>query len=153
MHLDDLAKHLHHLPTLAGWHHAEWGYLHPGETEQDRQERLREEALADEEIPLVVVAMDGDTVLGSASLVEYDMETHEEWSPWLASVYVAPSFRGQGVGTALVERIMDEAQRMGVDTLYLFTPDRASFYARLGWSPILHETYHGEPVTIMRTEL
>ena len=35
------------------------------------------------------VATCEQTVIGTASLIECDMETHPEWSPWLASVYVA----------------------------------------------------------------
>lgn len=152
MHIDYLARHPQHLPTLAEWHHGEWGYLHPGETVQERLERLRGQAQK-EGIPLVVVALDDSSVLGSASLVQHDMETHPEWSPWLASVFVAPSFRGQGIGTALVGRITDEARRQGFGVLYLFTPDRASFYERLGWKAISRESYHDASVTVMRAKM
>jgi predicted N-acetyltransferase YhbS len=148
MHIDYLARHLHHLSTLAAWHHAQWGYLHPGETVMDRSARLRRQAQTDA-MPLAVVALQGGQPLGSASLVQHDMDTHPEWSPWLASVYVASPYRRQGIGTALVERIVGEARRMDVERMYLFTPDRASFYRQLGWKTLAREEYHGDFVTIM----
>jgi GNAT superfamily N-acetyltransferase len=152
MQIDYLAHHHEHLATLAAWHHAQWGHLHPGETVEGRRRRLREQA-QESGIPLVVVALEEEQPLGSASIVAHDMDSHLEWTPWLASVFVASPFRGRGIGTALVERIEDEARRMDVDMLYLYTPDRTTFYQRLGWQPLSRETYRGEAVTVMRKAL
>lgn len=152
MHIDYLAHHLELLPTLAAWHHAQWGYLHPGDTVEDRERRLGRQAQTDG-VPLVVVALEEGQPLGSASIVAHDMDTHPEWTPWLASVFVAPPYRGRGIGTALVERIEDEARRMDVESLYLYTPDRPTFYQRLGWHPLSREAYRGDAVTVMRKVL
>jgi N-acetylglutamate synthase-like GNAT family acetyltransferase len=88
-------------------------------------------------------------LLGSASLVEHDMDNRLELSPWLAGVFVRPEHRRQGIGAALVRRIMDEAATLHVSKLYLYTVDSAAFYANLGWSWLEHTDYRGKEVSIM----
>ena len=68
---------------------------------------------------------------------------------WLASVYVAEPHRRRGIGGALVRRVMQEADSLGVETLYLITPDQQRFYAGLGWQAWMPVDYRGERVTIM----
>jgi len=149
MRIDFLADHPHLLGDLAEWHHAEWGYLHPGSTLQDRMEWLRPEVQRGA-IPFCMVAVDDDgRPLGSASIVEHDMDVHLEWTPWLASVFVHPDHRRRGLGAALVRRATAEAQALGVPDLYLFTPDQARLYGRLGWRELLRDEYRGSEVTIM----
>lgn len=146
--IDYLAHHARAISQLACWHHDEWSSLNPQSTVDRRIESLRQHLHTDH-IPLTLVAVADDAVIGSASLIEHDLHTHLELSPWLASVYVAPAYRRRGIGSALVRRVVDEAFRFGVTTLYLFTPDRENFYRRLGWQVVEHIIYHGHPVTIM----
>lgn len=91
--------------------------------------------------------------MGSAAITANDMETRPELTPWLASVFVAPEFRNRGVGSRLVMHVMQQAKDAGVDTLYLFTPDRVSFYEKLGWRTFNEEFYRGHLVTIMSIRL
>ena len=140
------------LPTLAQWHHQQWSYLNPGQSLQVRINRMAK-CLGEALIPSTVVALQKGKPLGSASIVASDMDSHPELTPWLASVYVAPEFRGQGLGSALVKDIMQSAKLDGVKTLYLFTPDQQVFYQRLGWETYSEESYRGVSVTIMQCEL
>jgi len=73
------------IPELAEWHLAEWGGLHPGQTLTDRIQGLRR-CCGDGAMPRAVVATRGDVLLGSALLVEHDMDARPELSPWLAYV-------------------------------------------------------------------
>jgi N-acetylglutamate synthase-like GNAT family acetyltransferase len=104
-------------------------------------------------IPKTFVALENDQIVGTASLVEDDMPTRPELTPWLAAVYVLPEFRHRGIGLALVKAAMREAEALGVERLYLFTPDRVRFYNRLGWKVIEHTEYRGQNVTIMSYEV
>ena len=54
---------------------------------------------------------------------------------------------------ALAARVVEEATRLGVATLYLFTLDREGYYARLGWRRLGPETCHGHPVVVMTRDL
>jgi N-acetylglutamate synthase-like GNAT family acetyltransferase len=137
-----------HLLTLADWHHAEWSYLNPKRSLQARIEEMREDLLG-KVIPTTYVAEREGELLGSATILADDMSTHPELTPWLASVYVASAQRRQGIGSVLVKRVMQHARENGIKRLYLYTPDQAQLYARLGWQVFAEELYNGTPVTIM----
>jgi predicted N-acetyltransferase YhbS len=143
-----LADHLEALPHLAAWHHAEWGFLHPGGKVSEVAEELRGH-LGRERIPTTFVALVDGEAVGSASLVEHDLPERPDLGPWLASLYVAPEHRRQGIGAALAERVVEEAAQLGVPTLYLFTFDREDYYARLGWQRLAPESCRGHPVVVM----
>ena len=148
MRIEYLSDHPEALPILAEWQHAEWGYVRPGDTLEKRTARLRGFSNGDR-IPLTVVALDGNEVLGSASLIEHDMETRMELTPWLAGVYVGEQYRRRGIGAALVRRIMAEAKRLKVPLLYLYTVHSEKFYAALGWKLMERTSYREHEVVIM----
>ncbi len=104
--------------------------------------------LSENFIPSTFIAKD-KKLLGSAAIVKNDMETRPELSPWLASVYVAPQYRNRGVGTELINHVIEKARLNNINKLYLFTPDQKLFYQRLGWHIIGEEVYHNYDVTIM----
>ncbi len=148
MNIAYLTDYPQHIPTLAAWHHAQWGHLNPGATADGRAERLRQQIVRTG-IPTTLIAVEDDAVLGSASLVENDLDTHPHLMPFLASVYVAPAYRKRGIASALVQRIMDETKQLGLPLLYLITPDQQRLYGRLGWSELEEVAYRGETVTLM----
>lgn len=150
--IERLADHLEHVPLLAEWHHAEWGHLNQAISLEARAERLRKRATRSG-IPTCVVVLVGEDLAGSASLVESDMDTHPELTPWLASVYVPPAFRRRGIASALVEEIEAIAAGEGLETLWLWTPDQERLYARLGWVTTAREPYRGLTAVIMRKDL
>jgi GNAT superfamily N-acetyltransferase len=150
--IEYLADRREFIPTVARWHHAEWGHLRPRETVEDRIGRVERDC-GHCEVPTTFVALAGAQVLGSASLVENDMETRKELSPWLSGVFVAPEHRRRGVGAALVERVVREAQALGIRRLYLYTPGSGALYLRLGWSvrerTFYRELWRDQEITIM----
>lgn len=151
MEIVDLRAQPQHLSLLAKWHQQQWADINPGQTLEQRMEKMQS-YLDENLVPSTFVALDKKTVLGSAALVEYDMKI-EGCTPWLASVYVHPLFRKQGTGSRLVLHTMAQARAAGIENMYLFTPDRADFYQRLGWNVMSEEPYHGRQVTIMNAEL
>lgn len=152
MQIDYLADHMHFLPTVAHWHHQEWGYLRAGDTVEARAARLRKEC-GHAEIPTTIVAIENGAVLGSAMLIADDMDTRRQLSPWLASVFVVPERRREGIGGALVRRIIQEAKNLDIGRVYLYTPDAEEFYARQGWRFVENTPYKGNDVTVMSYEL
>ena len=148
MHIDYLADHPEFLPAVAHWHHEEWSYIRPGDTVEARTLRLRAEC-GRGEIPTTFVAFSGSTPIGSAMLIAHDMDTHLELTPWLAGVFVAPDYRGRGIGSALVRHVVDFATGLGVKRLYLFTPDAERMYSRLGWSVLDRTRYRGADAVVM----
>jgi GNAT superfamily N-acetyltransferase len=96
-----------------------------------------DEALAGDGIPIALVAHEGKTFLGTASLIACDMEMRAQYSPWVAAVWVEPEYRGAGIGAALVGAAAMTAFDLGAERAYLCaTAANAPFYSRLGWQVI-----------------
>ncbi|WNZ12901.1 GNAT family N-acetyltransferase [Streptomyces sp. 11x1] len=55
---------------------------------------------------------------------------------WLCDVYVAPSARGNGLGTALVAAVREHLRPSGLRRLLLATHDAHGVYAKLGFEPL-----------------
>ncbi len=139
------------VPLLACWYWGEWGRLHPDRSLEDWIEMLRPRDSRDH-IPMLFVAVDGETPAGTSSLVYHDMASHPELSPWLAGVYVIPELRGRGIGSALVRQVVAHAGALSVPRLYLHTDAAEGFYARMGWAAMGREIYLGREVTLMTIE-
>jgi GNAT superfamily N-acetyltransferase len=136
------------LPQVASLLHNEWGSLYPGKDIESRVRRL-ESYLNLDHIPFTLVALEGDELLGTASAIENDMDSHLEWGPWLASVYVLPNRRGAGIGTALVHEVAARSASFGAKDLYLWTEKSEGLYESQGWATIAYEEYKGRKVSIM----
>ncbi len=146
----DLKKYPQHLSQLAKWHHAEWSYLNPKSSLKSREQKMQS-YLEETFIPSTFIAKTDHELIGSASIIENDMDTHPEMTPWLASVYVSKKYRHQRVGSRLVKYVMNQASLYNFDKLYLFTTDQEDFYKKLGWEIIKEETYRRCSVNIMST--
>ncbi|MDF7800313.1 GNAT family N-acetyltransferase [Pontiellaceae bacterium B1224] len=152
MNILNLKDEPQHLPILASWHHAEWLHLNPEGSLEDRIEKMGL-YLSDDPIPSTFIYVDQNRLIGSAAVIEHDMDTHKELSPWLASVYVHPECRNRGIGSKLVRHVMQYIHQIGFSELYLFTEDQVSFYSSLGWVSVSEETYRKADVTVMKTTI
>jgi N-acetylglutamate synthase-like GNAT family acetyltransferase len=152
MRIEFLADHPQHALTLARWHHREWGTLMPDWTRGDAERELTGHATR-RDIPTTLVLLDGNALIGSVSVLDEDASEFRDLSPWLASLFVAPPARGRGLGAQLVHAAVAYARDQGVPRLYLFTPEHAAFYARLGWHTIDHRPLAGREVTLMAIDL
>ncbi len=81
--IKDLRENPEYTETLAQWHHKQWGELNPEFSLEKRREKMLL-YLKDDFIPSTYVAVD-DELLGSAAIVECDMDIKPELRPWLAS--------------------------------------------------------------------
>jgi len=150
MRIEPLAQHRDDVATLAAWHHVQWGHLYSHWTYEVAFAELGEHAARANGLPTTLLALEGEELLGSVSLVFEDApELQEHGSPWLASLYVKPEARGRGIGAALVQAALARAAEEGVEELFLFTPEHKDFYARLGWRPLARTALKGTAVDLM----
>ena len=140
------------LDVVAGWIHGQWAHLRPDRSPAQTRARVVER-LGGALVPSLHVVEASGAPVATASLVRCDLTTRPELTPWVASVYVTPAFRGRGLATRLVEHLAGLAGRGGIRELYLHTPDRQSLYARLGWRDVEVLSYRGETVTLMARTL
>ena len=66
---------------------------------------------------------------------------------------VLPAFRRQGIGAALCATVERFAQRLSVQTLYLYTLDQQPLYGALGWRPFDRALWRGYVGDIMMKNL
>jgi amino-acid N-acetyltransferase len=83
-----------------------------------------------EDVQEFFVAVDGDRVVGCGAL-------HVLWEDLaeVRTLAVAPHVQGQGVGSALLERLVENARDLGVRRLFCLTFE-TDFFARHGFVPI-----------------
>jgi N-acetylglutamate synthase-like GNAT family acetyltransferase len=152
MKIENLADHLNCVPIIARWTFEEWSYMLPGEAVADIEKRVAQRANRDE-IPMTLVAIADERIVGTVCLKHSDMKTRMDLSPWLGGLYVAADCRHQGIGTQLVRAISEQAQKLSIGKLYLFTPGAEFFYERLGWSVLEQTDYINSTVTMMEMDL
>lgn len=151
MRIECIADHLDLIDTIARWHWDEWGHADPEGSVETWAEGLRERTHRDA-VPTTYVALAGDELIGSATLVENDMTTRRDLAPWVAGVFVKPERRGQGVGSALMRQVVRKAAEMGIKKLYLHTGTARGFYEKLGWRFLDREHYEGQWVSVMEID-
>jgi uncharacterized protein (DUF952 family)/GNAT superfamily N-acetyltransferase len=101
----------------------------------------------------VAVSAD-DELIGMATLVDDDeLPNATEPGPWLAAVLALPAHRGNGVASALVQRIVRRAHELGLPALYLYTSDQQQWYANKGWKPLRETELNGIAHTVMTLQL
>ncbi len=140
------------IPTLASWAFKQWGRQYKMESVGVQLEFFANRANRDK-IPLALVAFLDSQPVGTASLKIREMTTHTHLQYWLGTVYVVKQFRNRGIGTELISRATAKARDLGVETLYLHTPDKVGLYLRLGWEEIERTVYYEHEVVIMKKKL
>ena len=151
MKISPLADYPRFAPLIAQWHFGEWGHLYPGGTVDGWLDHIRTRIHVDR-IPMTVVALDDrDEPIGAAALIEHDMETQPELSPWLGGLYVIPTARRRGVANALIRHLMGCAADFGIRDLYLYTNSAEALYRKLDWRLLSREPYMGQEVALMTT--
>jgi amino-acid N-acetyltransferase len=87
----------------------------------------------DDHLHCALVACSGDAVVGCAAVECYGD------AGLLRSVAVDATYRGRGIGGALVDAAVDLARRRGVRTLYLLTTSATAYFSRFGFRSIVRE--------------
>ena len=148
-----LADRPEFVPVIAKWYFDEWGSALPGVTLQQIDDRISA-MLNRDRIPVHILAMEGEELLGVAQLKIREMDIYPDKEHWLGGVYVAPSARGRGLASRLVAKALELAKTFHVKTLYLQTERfDGGLYASLGWRPIEKVHYNGIHVLVMENRL
>lgn len=108
------------LPVIAAWYFQEWGSHVAGLTLLDEQQRL-EVFLQDDELPLLLVALEGDAPVAAAQLKFHERTERPERLHWLGGVYVHPDHRGRGLAETVIAELLARGKALGVRDIYLQT--------------------------------
>ena len=94
-----------------------------------------------------------NALLGMVSLKFHDMDTRPDLDPWLGGLLVLPERRNQGIGTMLMRRATEEARRLDISRLYLWTHTAERLYHKLGWQLVERTNYFGKEAVVMEMDL
>lgn len=149
MKIEFLADRPQAVPLISRWYYDEWGHAMPGNSVEKITERVNG-MLNRDRIPLHILAVENDEILGVAQLKIREMDIYPDKEHWLGGVFVTPQARGQGLASTLVNRALDLAKTFQVRTLYLQTEQMdGGLYAKLGWKPLEQVLYNGLNVLVM----
>jgi len=96
-----------------------------------------QESMNPSPIPFALVAHRGETFMGTASVIQSDLEERPQYTPWVAAVWVDPKYRMQEIGSGLVARAAEAAFALNIRRVYLCArKERRRFYTRQGWTEI-----------------
>ena len=107
-------------------HYAETQLMLP-KTQLQLYENLRDYSV-------VVEALAPSRILGCGALHIYWENLAE-----VRALAVAPGMNRMGVGTALVEKLLDEARELGIEQVFVFTYE-PKFFSRFGFIQVEHRT-------------
>jgi len=152
--IDYLRHHPQFVDQLARYSWLEWEviYRERKQTFDHALKNYRERTNTDC-LPLTLVALHDRELVGTVSLKFNDLETRPDLDPWLGGLLVLPNWRQRGVATLLMRRAVEEARRLNVTRLFLWTSSAEGLYQKLGWQVVERSDYCGKPIVIMRVDL
>lgn len=119
-------------------------------TSIEEEEKALRELAADQSRQVALLATCDGVPAGTCLLVTSEIDPQHDVSPWLVGLYVAPEFRGRGVGRTLVAAIEEHAQLRSIPRLYLYTDDsEVPYYRNLGWIVADCVDWKGLPTNLM----
>src|SRR5437588_10920868 len=152
--IDYLGRCPEFVDALARLYWKEWQEIYQ-QREQTLEDCLKnyQERMNSDRLPLTLVAVHGGELVGMVSLKYHDMDTRPDLDPWLGGLLVLPEWRNQGVGTILMHRAIEEARRLKVPRLYLWTHAAGGLYRKLGLQVIERSDYFGNDAVVMQIDL
>ena len=115
--------------------------------------KIYQERMNIDRLPLTLVALLDAKLIGMVSLYFFDLPTRPDLDPWLGGLLVLPEWRNRGVATKLMHRATEEARKLKVSRLYLWTSSAALLYRKLGWQPIERIQYFGHDAVVMQLNM
>ena len=153
MKIVNLNEHVEVIPLLAKWHFRQWGDL-TGASSEDDYRNILSEHTSSQKVPMTLLALNCDVLLGSVNIVKSDLEIRPELTPWIAQLYVVPEQRSKGIGSTLASAAIARSADLGYDAIYLYTSGTLpSYYESIGWTTreIVH--YKGKERIVMEIKM
>ncbi|MEG0365298.1 MAG: GNAT family N-acetyltransferase [Coprobacillus sp.] len=115
---------------IGNWMYNWWGEKE-GYTLDEIVIRLQH-SLCDDRIPQTYVAKCNRKIVGIYQFAMDDAPTRPDLYPWLCNMYVEESYRGSGVGRAMLESIKKNMKALKIKTVYLYT-EHEGLYEKYGF--------------------
>lgn len=135
--IEYLEDYPEYVEACAAWAYGRWGVQNKNGS-LERSLGLFNDGAQKNAIPMTVIVVNEKNGLPVAmgSLREKDGEIWGGFTPWIASVYTLYRYRGLGIAGVIVQRLEDEARRLGFDNVYLMSGSAAGFYLKNGYKAV-----------------
>lgn len=131
-----------------------WKTFFNEELTQEQALQLEEDCAKNGELmPTVLVLLNDVQPVGMIALCLDDLRGRPELNPWLAGLYVDPSYRGRGYAAHLIRELEAFALRAGITQLSLYTSEAVGLYRKRGWSEMETFMKGGQEYAIMQKQL
>ena len=107
-----LSKHPEAISQLVKIWHAGLGAVWKPDMTVVQIENMFHQHLQDGELPLIIIALDGQQPIGMCSLRATDKE-RPKLTPRLGALVVEPAYQRRGIGKMLIEACKDKAREFG----------------------------------------
>ena len=121
-------------------------------TAADMTEDFRLEAKRDG-LPVRLVAFADGELAGTATLREQATHTLPECLPALGGLFVAEQYRNLGIGSELVNAVMNFAREQGHKKVYATTITARGILERLAWQLVQPVSHGDEQLLLYRCDL
>jgi GNAT superfamily N-acetyltransferase len=132
-----LNEYPEYAPILAYWSYIQWY----SERDIDFSVNVNSyiQRSKNESLPITLIAFLDSIPAGMVSIKPKDLWNRTDLSPWMASLFVYPKFRGLGISKQLISSAVLKAKSFNFSKLYLFIDktcefDLSSYYTKLGWN-------------------
>jgi len=140
------------ISILANWYFDEWGDSLFGDSLDKVKDKLNN-YVKPNQLPLIVIATEGNKIIGASQLKFHEMDIYPEKEHWLGGVYVDRQYRGNGVAKTIISEVILLAKVFNISKLYLQTEFLdGGLYSRLGWRPLEKVNYQGLDVLVMERD-
>lgn len=114
----------------------DWYYNWLGIKNNESIEEIKctfEHSLCKNKLPQTFVAViDGEPAGMYQLSMSDDLNSRPDLYPWLINVYVDEKFRGRNVARELMNTVKENAKKLGLTELYLYTK-HIGLYEKFGW--------------------
>lgn len=131
--IENLCDYPEHIETVVNWLYSEWGNNNYSFWDSWVRSSIRKDR-----VPMTFVLLVNNTVAGTYSLWNCDIQSRQDLSPWFGGLYVDRAFRGkefngQKLGVMMQRHAIAKAAELGIEKLYLFTEKSPKYYIENGW--------------------
>lgn len=131
--IENLFDYPEYIDTVVNWLYSEWG----DNNFQFWNSWVRS-SINKKNIPITFIILVDNNIAGTYSLWNCDIQSRQDLYPWFGGLYVDKKYRGkeyygEKLGSLMQKHAIEQAQKLGVEILYLFTEKNPKYYIENGW--------------------
>ncbi|MCF7793355.1 MAG: GNAT family N-acetyltransferase [Candidatus Cloacimonetes bacterium] len=99
------------------------------------EDAIQNSSLPGKPLPRFYLMLDEEKIIGCYALLTNDLISRQDLWPWLGCLFIDKDYRGNQLGSTLMDHGKNVAKKLGYKTIYL-TTDHDGYYEKYGWTRI-----------------